>query len=393
MKRVAFVTQRYGLEVNGGAELQCRLLAEHLCGRYEVEAISTKAIDYVTWKDEYTEDQEVMNGVLVRRFSVEKPRDNAAFNRFSEKVFSRDGGISEQEQWMDLQGPHSEALIRYLAEHIDDYDAFVFCCYLYYPTYYGLKAVGKKAILISDAHDELPIHLGIFRNMFTWPAAFFFNTKEEKRFVESKFAVAGKPDNDGLGGVGIDLPQEVRAERFYKKFGLKNFILYIGRIEEHKGCKEMFQYFAELKKRHPEELADVKLVLMGKAVMEVPESDDIVELGFVSEEDKYDGIAACSFLWLPSKYESLSIVVLEAMALQKPVVIDADCEVVRGHCIRSNGGLYYRGFFEFEGCVMYLQEHAEQAALMGQNGQAYVEKYYAWDAIVERLAGLIEKVS
>ncbi len=393
MKRVAFVTQRYGEAVNGGAELQCRLLAEHLCDRYEVEALTTKAIDYVTWKDEYKEDEEELNGVRVRRFSVVEPRDNAAFNRFSAKVFSQDAGITEEERWMDMQGPRSEELIRYLSEHYDDYDAFVFCCYLYYPTYYGLKAVGKKAILIPDAHDETPIHLGIFRNMFTWPNAVFYNTKEEQRFVEGKFRITEKPNNNGLGGVGIDLPAEVSADRFYQKYGIKDFILYIGRIEEHKGCKEMFQYFAELKKRHPEDLADLKLVLMGKAVMDVPKSEDIVELGFVSEEDKYDGIAASSFLWLPSKFESLSIVVLEAMALKRPVVIDADCEVVRGHCIRSNGGLYYHGFLEFEGCVMYLREHEKQAVQMAENGKKYVDEYYAWDSITERLANLIETVS
>lgn len=390
MKKIAFVVQRYGVEVNGGAELQCRQLAEHMSRYYSTEVITTKAIDYVTWKDEYSQDVEQLNGVTVRRFSVKEPRNSSKFNKLSATVLQCNSSHEKEEEWMRRQGPDSPELIDFLRNHKDDYDAFIFCTYLYYTTYFGLKEVQDKAILIPDAHDERPIYLGIFESMFRLPQAIFYNSKEEKRFVEKQFPVKDIPNNGGFGGVGIELPSDISAQRFKEKYKLDIFLLYIGRIEENKGCRQLFDFFEEYKRRNGGAL---KLVLMGKEVMPVPKRDDIISLGFVSEEDKFDGLAACKMLVLPSLFESLSIVVLEAMKSGKPVLVQEKCEVVKGHCVRSNGGLYYRNYLEFESCVNYLLEHKDIAAAMGENGRKYVEENYCWDTIEKRLAELIEKIS
>ncbi len=51
--KVAFVVQRYGLEISGGAELHCRWVAEHMNKHWEVEVLTTKALDYITWKNHF----------------------------------------------------------------------------------------------------------------------------------------------------------------------------------------------------------------------------------------------------------------------------------------------------------------------------------------------------
>lgn len=389
MKKIAFVVQRYGLEVNGGAELQCRQMAEHMKDRYRTEVITTKAIDYVTWQNEYPRDEEIINGVLVKRFAVKEPRNSQKFNQLSQKILQGRSSIQEEEFWMQMQGPYSEALICFLRNHKEDYDVFIFCTYLYYTTYFGLQEVYDKAVLIPDAHDELPIHLNMFQKMFRLPKCIFYNTREEKKFVERKFHIESIPNNNGFGGVGVEVPAHISAESFRQKYHADHFILYIGRIEEHKGCKELFQYFCEYKKRNR---GSLKLLLMGKEVMKVPPVKDIVSLGFVSDEDKFNGLAACDFLILPSQFESLSMVVLEAFQVGKPVLVNGKCEVLKGHCVRSNGGLYYTDYYEFEGCVNYLLEQEENGHTMGENGRLYVKHNYQWNVITERLAALIETI-
>lgn len=389
MRKIAFVVQRYGLEVNGGAELHCRQFAERMAKYYEVDAITTKAIDYVTWKDEYTADEEVINGVKVKRFSVTEPRDIDAFNALSQTVLQLQSSKKEEEEWMRRQGPYSEELLAYLTAHKNDYDVFIFFTYLYATTYFGLPLVKGKAMIIPTAHDELPIYLGIFRDFFKMPAGIFYNTELEKRFVEKKFHNEKVLNNDGLGGVGVELPAEIKPERFTAKYGMDDFILYIGRIDEHKGCKELFQYFTEYKKRNQ---GTVKLVLIGKEVIDVPESDDIVSLGFVEDEDKFDALAACRLLVLPSQFESLSMVVLEAMSVKKPVLVHANCEVVKSHCTKSNGGLYYQNYFEFEGCLNRLLSDKALCEGMGENGSEYVAENYCWESIEKRLRNMIDCV-
>ena len=56
MKRIALVHPRYGLEISGGSETYARKIAEHLANRYEVEVLTTKAVDSATWKDWYVRD-------------------------------------------------------------------------------------------------------------------------------------------------------------------------------------------------------------------------------------------------------------------------------------------------------------------------------------------------
>jgi len=81
--KIAFVIQRYGTEVLGGAEHLCRLVAERLSGQHDVEVLTTCARDYITWANEYPEGADRIRGVTVRRFASSQTRDLAGFNRYS----------------------------------------------------------------------------------------------------------------------------------------------------------------------------------------------------------------------------------------------------------------------------------------------------------------------
>lgn len=387
--KICFVVQRYGLEVNGGAELLCRLFAEHMKGIYEIDVVTTKAIDYVTWKDEYTNDVENINGVTVRRFSVERER-GPNFDGINAEFMTKGLSQKREGEWIEKQGPYAPSLISYLVEHQYEYKIIIFFTYLYYPTVLGIKAVSQKSIVMPFAHDEPFLRMKIFDDVFLKPNAIVYSTDEERKLINSKYYNKHIPY--ALGGSGVDLPTSIDAEHFKKKYGIKNYIVYVGRIDQGKNCDEMFKFFAQYKKRNP---SDLKLVLMGKPVMPIPQSSDIVSLGFISDQDKFDGVAGAKALVLPSKFESLSMVVLEAMAVRTNVIVNGECEVLKGHCLKSNGALYYNNYFEFEGELNYLLNPAnlEIVEWMKDNAKRYVDKNYQWDAICERLHGLIEKVT
>ena len=387
MKRIALVNQRYGLEVNGGSEFYTRLIAERLAEKYQVDVITTKALDYTTWEDHYTADEEEINGVRVLRFGVEKPRA-ADFNEFNGKYLSsgkRD--IDTEKIWFEKQGPYSPAAISYIRENIDNYDVFIFVTYLYYLTVMGLPEAAEKAILIPTAHEEPFIHFKTFEKLFTLPRAFVFLTDEEKALVQGLFDCKHIPCQ--VMGTGVDIPCEPDEKSFREKFGIDgDYIIYVGRIDEGKDCPTMFKYFTEYKKRRPE--SKLKLVLMGKQVCDIPKHRDIISLGFVSEEDKFSGISGAKALVLPSKYESLSISVLEAMSLSVPVIVNGICEVLKGHCVKSNGGLYYMNYFEFEGIIDYIFSHDGEYQCMRENSRKYVEENYRWDVIMKKFDDILK---
>ena len=73
--RVAFVVQRYGAEVAGGAEALCRDTARALVRAGEdVTVFTTTARDYLSWEPFYPEGDWIDDGVRVRRFPVVQGR-------------------------------------------------------------------------------------------------------------------------------------------------------------------------------------------------------------------------------------------------------------------------------------------------------------------------------
>jgi glycosyltransferase involved in cell wall biosynthesis len=386
--KIAFVIQRYGLEVNGGAEFLCRLVAEHLSKHFEIDILTTCAIDYITWKNEYSPGVEILNGVCIRRFPVDYKRDIKKFNKFSEKVLGNEHTYEDEIKWMELQGPYSTELLNYIKSNKDNYSYFIFVTYLYCSTFFGRPFVKEKALLVPTAHDEPPIHLSIFKSLFTYPRGLIYSTKEENDFVISKFKVAKIPSD--IIGVGIDIPDNIDATSFAQKYNVDNFIIYIGRIDESKGCKELFNYFIRYKK---EKKSSIKLVLLGKTVIKVPKHPDILSLGFVPEQDKFDGIKAAKLLIMPSKYESLSIVLLESWLCNTAVLVNGKCNVLKGQCIRGNSGLFYENYYEFEECLDVLLADDAMRNAMGQNGMKFVLENYSWEIIEKKYISFLKKIN
>ncbi len=377
MPKVAFVVQRCGLEVNGGAESLCLKIAQRMSRYWDLEILTTCALDYMTWQNYYSPGVSDVLGVKVRRFPVAQPRDIARFNRLSDTIYSRIKTVSlkEQEAWMQAQGPWSPDLINYVKACQDEYDAFIFFTYLYATTYFILPWVAQKAYLAPLAHNEWTLYLSMWDGLFEKPRGFIFHTPEERDLIQARF-----PDANCEGpivGVAVEPPNAYSAAAFRHNYKIDEpYLLYIGRIDPSKGCEELFRYFIELRSH---ETQPRTLVLLGKSTMPIPQHPDIIALGFVDEPTKWNAIAACDSLVMPSPYESLSMVLLEAWAVGKPVLVNGRCDVLVGQCRRAQGGLWYRNQNEFQVVLDLMDEPVRNQ--LGVQGKTFVQEHYTWSKI------------
>ena len=375
--RVAFVVQRAGVEIAGGAERLCLQVAQHMSQYWDVEILTTCARDYMEWRNCYPPGSETIDGVTVRRFSVDYPRDVASFNQLSIALRDRlsDTSRQEQEAWMRAQGPISTPLLNYLRDQFDNYDSFIFVGYLYATTYFGLPLVKEKSYLAPLAHDEWPIYFSMFDEMFSLPRAFIFNTEAERDFLRMRFPqlnLSGETIALGVERSTISHPEQFRA-----RYDIPGpFILYVGRIDRSKGCDELVNYFVRARERG---LIRHQLVLVGEEIMPVGFRDDIFSLGVLDEQEKWNALAACDWFAMPSPFESLSIALLEAWLAERPAIVNGRCAVLRHQCQQSNGGLWYETEMEWTSAIAFVDE--DNKLQMGRQGRRYTEQYYSWDRV------------
>ena len=386
--KLAVVVQRYGPAINGGAELHARYIAEHLARHAQVEVLTTCAIDYITWRNELPPGVGEVDGIPIRRFKVKHERDPLVFGRLQDRVFGERHTIGDELEWLDAEGPASPALIEHLAMHASQFDYCVFFSYRYYHAYYGTRAARGRAILVPTAERDETVGLSIFPPLFRTVRALMYNSPEERLMIQT---LSGNHDVPGVVvGVGSRVPQNPQAARFRQKHNVRGpFAIYVGRIDQNKGCKELFEFFGGYLK---ETAGRLSLVLVGNPVLPIPNHPRIRHVGFLEDDDKFDAIAAADLLIMPSYYESLSMVALEAWALQKPVLANGRCDVLKGQCIRSNAGLYYESYAEFVEALRAMEQNRWLRGSLGRNGRQFARDNYAWPVIERKYLEMFDRL-
>jgi glycosyltransferase involved in cell wall biosynthesis len=387
--KLAVVVQRYGQMVNGGAELHARYVAEHLARHAEVHVLTTCATDYVTWRNDLTPGTEHVNSVLVHRFPVSHERHPRLFARRSTRVFQQTHSVGDELDWLDAEGPTTPALIAYLKRSANLYQHCLFFSYRYYHAYYGVRAAASRAILVPTAERDAAIGLTVFQPIFRGVRALMYNSPEERAMIH---AVSGNDSVPGVVvGVGSEVPQNPQPSRFRQKYNVRgSFAVYVGRIDENKGCGELFRFFEGYLR---DGAGHLSLVLIGHSLLKVPEHPRIRHVGFVDDMDKFDAIAAADLLIMPSLLESLSMAVLEAWALGRPVLVNGKCDVLKGQCLRSNGGLYYETYAEFLEALRALERNRWLSAALGKHGRHYYREHYDWPVIERKYLDMFNRLS
>jgi glycosyltransferase involved in cell wall biosynthesis len=387
-KKIGIIVQRYGLEINGGAEYHARLIAEKMMPYFDVEVFTSTAHDYITWEHHYPEGTEQINNVTINRFKVKKPRDPESFGNIQNSIFMDEHSFDDELKWMEEQGPYFPALMDSLEKREPEFDFYIFFSYRYYHSFYGIKRFKDKAILVPTAEHDPVVYLRMFKDFFNLPAAIVYNSHEEKNMIHN---VSGNQSVPGdIVGVGSEIPESFSPDSFRKKYGITDdYFIYIGRLDQNKGVPQLLEYYKQLL---DEESPNLTLILMGKSVIDIPKHPRIKYLGFLEDEDKFDALTGSEFLIIPSQFESLSMVTLEAWAVGKPVVANGKTEVLQGQCRRSNAGLWYTNYDEFKEVILLLSRNNGLRELMGRNGKSFFNANYAWPVIEKKYVDLINQL-
>jgi glycosyltransferase involved in cell wall biosynthesis len=386
--KLAFVVQRYGADIAGGSEGHCRELAERLSGRHQITILTTCATDYVTWENALPSGESLENGVPVVRFPVARTRRMKVFADLSDEVFEGGASRARQEEWFRENGPEAPELLEYLRANGHTFDLVVFWTFRYYQSYFGLPLVADRAVLVPTAEDDAAINLDVLPPFFDQPAGYLFLTPEEQELVSSRAYKQLRPAMvAGIGLEPVTIGQTPRTS--IDALGIPHkYLLYLGRVDRNKGCDALLENFLEYAATH----ADVTLVLAGPAKMEIPSHAQIRALGYVSNDVREALLAHAQALVVPSWYESLSIVLLEAWNHSIPALVNGRCKVLAGQVRRANGGLYYMFPAEFDEAADFLLNRQAARDALGRQGLAYVEREYRWPTVLSRVESLFQEV-
>ncbi len=392
-RRVAFVVQRYGPEITGGSEAHCREIAERMSKHYDVEVLTTCAVDHLNWKNSFAEGVSEVNGIRVRRFPTREERHLLNFHKIYDRIFTAQLTPEEEHRMLRYQGPYCPDLIDYLKQNAAGYDAFIFFTYMYYTTVYGLPVVKEKAIFVPTAHDEASLYVRVLDSLFHQTPRIMFNTAEERHLLQRRFNL---PSSFGrIVGMGVDAPAPDAPDRLWdedlkKKLSGKQVLTYVGRVENGKGCDELVEFF--LRFIEDQERPDLMLLLLGKRTLPLTPHKQILSPGFVSEYVKYHALANTDVAIASSPFESLCIAALESWMHRRPLLVNGRCPVLVGHCIRSNGGLWYGNYGEFRDTLTLLLGDADLRGGLGENGRGYVEQNFRWSTVEQAYVEELESL-
>lgn len=417
--RFAFITPRYGADIASGAEHACRLLAQQLCERHDVEVLTTCSGDADTWKNEHTEGADRVRGVLVRRFAVSQAHDRSAFAQLSNRLFTSPHSRADELDWVRRLGPWSPGLIEHLTRQHRSYDALVFFSLWHPTTVHGLQIAPDRSVLFPYLQLQPALRFGLWNDVFSSVRAVGYVSAAERRLARNYLRAT--PQAEELVGIGIDPPpqqayprhqqdpadtlvaeDEVAADtavdesylssrgvpfrRRHRLYG--SFALYGGRIDNVNGCEEMLEYFGS----YAQTAEDAALVLMGVKMMKLPDEPYMRLAGVLPERERMIAYEAADVTIAPASDDLLAQPLLESLAVGTPVLASAANAAAVEHCRRANGGLYYANRDEFGEAMRMVMTNSRLRQALGENGRRYVQQNYRWDSVLGRFDRLVGKV-
>ena len=385
--KIACVVHRYGADIAGGSEAHCRHVAERLAAHHEVTILTTCAKDHVSWRNEYPAGESRLGALRLLRFPVVRERSLHRFRDISDLAFSLSATEAEETEWFHENGPEAPELLSYLAAHGREFDTVLFWAFRYAVVFFGLPLVAERAVLVPTAEDDPVMGMEIVGRFLSRPVGYVFLTPEEQELVERRISGPLPPScvvGSGLEPAGSSDPAALAAAGVTAPF-----VLYLGRIDPNKGCGTLLRHFIRYKSEHHTPL---QLVMAGPANMPIPDHPDVKRLGFVDDRTRDALLAHAALLVMPSRFESLSLALLEAWNHATPALVNGHCAVLKGQARRANAALYYYDYDEFARALEYVRQHPDVARDLGRQGLDYVNRHYRWPHVVAQIEDLLSRV-
>jgi glycosyltransferase involved in cell wall biosynthesis len=421
--KFAFISPRYGADISSGAEHACRLLAEQVCLRHDVDVLTTCARDAGTWKSEYSEGTDRVRGVLVRRFAVSQPTVLGDIRPFTDRLLSAPRARADELEWVRRLGPWSPGLLDFLKRQHRTYDALVFFSLWHPTTVHGVQIAPERTILFPHLQLQPALRFGLWEDVLAAPRALGFFSACERRLTHSY--VRATPQFEEVVGIGVDAPphqsyprhqqdpadnqpvddEGMRARpsddepdeayldgrgvpfrRRHRLYG--RFAFYSGRIDADNGSEEMLEYFDSYAATEPE----AALVLMGAKMMKTPDEPYLHLAGVLPDRERMVAFEAADVTIAPAGDDLLGQPLLESFAVGTPVLASARNEAAVDLCRRAGGGLYYSNREEFVEALRLLISNTRLRARLAESGRSYVQQNHRWDAVLGRFDRLISRI-
>jgi glycosyltransferase involved in cell wall biosynthesis len=418
--KFAFVTARYGADITSGPDHACRVLAEQVSSRHDVDVLTTCARNPQTWKNEYSEGTDRVRGALVRRFAVSQARDEHAFGQFSARVMAGPRSRADELEWLRRAGPWSAGLIDFLRRQHKSYDVLVFFSLCSPVTVAAATLAPERTIVFPYLQLQPSLRFDVGAEILSAVRGVGLISGAERHLLRSYLRVT--PQHDEVVGIGIDPSPEqsyprhqqdpadvvvddeaavagneddvpasylegrgVPFRRRHRLYG--PFALYSGRVEPNNGCEEMLDYFDTFAASD----GDTSLALMGVKMMQVPEESYIRLAGVLPERQRMIACEAADVTIAPSADDLVAQPLLESLAVGTPVLACARNSAAVEHCRRSNAGLYYSNRGEFVEALRLMMTNNRLRSRLGENGRTYVRQNFRWDAVLGRFDRLVSR--
>lgn len=420
--KFAFITPRYGAEITSGAEHACRVLAEQVCHRHDVDVLTTCARDSRRARADYTEGSDRIRGVLVRRFALGQPHEAADMQPLTDRLLSGPPNRASELDWVRKLGPWSPALIEYLKRQHRTYDVLVFFSLWHPSTVHGLHVAPERSVLFPYLQLRPALRFGLWEDVLSTPRALGFFSASERHLAHSY--VRATPQTEEIVGIGVDPPPqqhyprhqqdpadvvvddegartrpgdddveeaylEGRGMPFRRRHRLHGrFVLYGGRVDSDNGAEEMLEYFDSY--AQTEDAAS--LVLMGAKMMKTPDEPYLQLSGVLPDRERMVAYESADVTIAPSPDDLLSQTLLESLSVGTPVLASARNEAAVEHCRNAGGGLYYSNRDEFVESLRLLTANSKLRERLSISGRGYIQQHHRWDAVLGRFDRLISRV-